>query len=659
MGRKFRNFFVGLLVTAMVCTGNTVVTFAQVASQNTKDISVITEDIKDYQKENPDQDSELVNDEEVDFETEISESDDVSGNENSDLETIEECQEKNQKIGDFISEFSEESDSTFSDTGEKQENSSVKVYFSVSDDADFDIQKGTQVPVALRKLTVPYFDLSLYGLEKFYLSSGHNENGVLIPGTAETAKNEVTMLHLFIYATEVLYFGVNENEAGKGYLKEQNILGTDALKITGTADSLYITGFWGMDQNFNYYLNYEYPMARPGWGATADQIVLMDDDVVTMGHFADWSFFSDPTAGFNYLKVNGNMTQTEVNKSEADSILLEVYRTKSNDEYGTEQIKLTGKHKLYYMPVLEIQGGKVTDWKYLGETEEDGNLKVNLMEIPEGDYLIAVAGMPGNSTQSICSTPGGIHLSVVDKRTSHECQWDSGVVIRVASCVAEGEIKYKCIICGAEKTEKISKTQHSYKWKKISSATVFLPEKQKGVCKVCGKTTTRENGKKLKATIKLNAKNITLQKKQVFKKIKVIMSEGDYVKSWHSSNNKIVTVSKSGVIRAGNKTGTAKITVTLKSGKKSTLEVKVQISRVKTKRISGIKKSMVLKNSQKMIIKPIISPLTSQEKITYTSFDKKIATVSKNGVITAKKKGNTKIKIKSGSKTCIITVKVK
>ena len=113
------------------------------------------------------------------------------------------------------------------------------------------------------------------------------------------------------------------------------------------------------------------------------------------------------------------------------------------------------------------------------------------------------------------------------------------------------------------------------------------------------------------------------------------------------------------MIKAGKKTGTAKITVTLMSGKKATLKVKVQTSRVRTTKISGLKKNVTLKKGRKLALRPVISQLTSQEKVTYTSSNKKVATVSKKGVITAKKKGTVKITVKSGKKSYVIKVKVK
>ena len=105
---------------------------------------------------------------------------------------------------------------------------------------------------------------------------------------------------------------------------------------------------------------------------------------------------------------------------------------------------------------------------------------------------------------------------------------------------------YTCTECGETKTEVIPKTDHKYTWKVVSKATVFAPEKQQGTCSVCGAVVNRDNGKKLTATIKLNATSIKLQKKQTTKKIRVAMANGDSVRSWRSSNKKIATVNSKG-----------------------------------------------------------------------------------------------------------------
>ena len=178
-------------------------------------------------------------------------------------------------------------------------------------------------------------------------------------------------------------------------------------------------------------------------------------------------------------------------------------------------------------------------------------------------------------------------------------------------------------------------------------------------CTICGKKMTKAYGKKLKATIKLNITSLVLQKKQSTRSVKVTMANGDSVKSWKSSNNKIATVDKKGVIKAQNKTGNAKITVTLKSGKSATVKVKVQKAKVKTTKLNNLKSKISLKKGKTVTLKPGITPVTSQEKVTYKSSNKKIATVNTKGVIKGQKKGTVTITVQSGkcSKKIKVTVK--
>ena len=239
--------------------------------------------------------------------------------------------------------------------------------------------------------------------------------------------------------------------------------------------------------------------------------------------------------------------------------------------------------------------------------------------------------------------------------------YGKGKQIKAATYKTTGLMKYTCQVCGYEKTETIPVIAHTHKytWKTTAKATVFRPAKQEGTCSLCGKKQTRNYGSKLKATIKLNVSSLTLQRKQTTTKVKVSMAYGDSIKSWASSNKKIVTVDKNGKIKAGTKTGTAKITVTLKSGKKAALKVKVQTAKVKTTKISGLKKKLTIKKGKSVTLKPVVSPITSQEKVTYRSSNKKIATVSSKGVVKGRRKGTVTITVKSGKVTKKIKITVK
>lgn len=246
-----------------------------------------------------------------------------------------------------------------------------------------------------------------------------------------------------------------------------------------------------------------------------------------------------------------------------------------------------------------------------------------------------------------CITCGYMKTEVIPKA---EHSYGNGKVTEPATYTKTGKMVYTCTLCGAQKTETIPVLPHthSFTWKTVSGATISAPEKQKGTCSICGAEQTRDYGTKLKATIKLNVKSITLQKKQTTTKVKVTMAKGDSIKSWKSSNRKVVTVEKNGKIKAGKKTGTAKLTVTLKSGKKATLKVKVQSAKVKTTKLAGLKTKLTVKKGKSLALKPVVTPITSQERVTYTSSNKKVATVTKAGVIKGKKKGTATITVKSG-----------
>ena len=199
--------------------------------------------------------------------------------------------------------------------------------------------------------------------------------------------------------------------------------------------------------------------------------------------------------------------------------------------------------------------------------------------------------------------------------------WNGGTVTKQPTALAAGTRTFHCSACGAQKTETIAK---------------------------------------LTPTLSVNAKKLPLKIRQSTSKLKVSnLAAGDYVVSYASSNPKIAKVSKSGKITAGKKAGKAIITITLASGKKEKITVQVQKKAVKTQKISGLNKKLSLKKGKKAALKPVITPITSLEKVTYRTSNKKVATVNKKGVIQAKKPGKAKITVKSGKKKFTVTLTVK
>ena len=298
----------------------------------------------------------------------------------------------------------------------------VTVYFSFSHDDTFESCEQSGQTVALKKVTVPYFDLALYGLEDFYFASedygpasGDPTGGpgsALDPGTKEFAYGKITMLHLFLYATEVYYLGIDPADAGKGYLADNGIMGTDIFSYSGSTGSIFLQNIWKYDLNLNYYLNYEYPLASAGWGSTCDQILLREGDIVTLGHFSDWSFFNDTTSIFNYIVAD------KTDPVQGDKIKLELYHAGADmyGTYNTAHTLIDYSPSVYCTPVNDIVSGDVTTWQYVGNAEADGSLVVDTSKLAPGEYIFAMAGQPGKENPgAICSTPGGIRLTIHEK----------------------------------------------------------------------------------------------------------------------------------------------------------------------------------------------------------------------------------------------------
>ena len=129
---------------------------------------------------------------------------------------------------------------------------------------------------------------------------------------------------------------------------------------------------------------------------------------------------------------------------------------------------------------------------------------------------------------------------------------------------------------------------------------------------------------------------------------------------WTSSEPKVAKVDQNGKVTPVGP-GLTWITVGTSNGKAVSTDVvvpKVEPKKVKIKQ----GKKATLKVGKKLSLKAVLSPAGSSSKLTWTSSNKKIATVSKTGKVTAKKPGKVKItvKTKKGKKATItITVKKK
>lgn len=230
----------------------------------------------------------------------------------------------------------------------------------------------------------------------------------------------------------------------------------------------------------------------------------------------------------------------------------------------------------------------------------------------------------------------------------------------ITATAADGSgVKASCVVTVLEDPEAIcQRNGHTGTWITSKQATVLEKGNRYRICTRCHRKEYVDIAK-LTPTAKVTASHITLKVKQTTTKVKISgLEQGDYVKSWKSSNTRIVKVTKNGKITAQKKTGTATVTVTLASGKKVQIKVRVQKGTVAASKISGIKNTLTIRRGTSKSLKPVISPITCTQKITYKTSNKKVATVSSAGKITAKKRGNAVITVTCGKKKVRCKIKV-
>lgn len=308
-------------------------------------------------------------------------------------------------------------------------------------------------------------------------------------------------------------------------------------------------------------------------------------------------------------------------------------------------------------------GLKVYTCKNCGETKEEILKATGHQHTEVRNEKKATCKEEGYSGDIYCTDCGElIKKGSATEKSDHDWKVTSE---EKATCEKDGSKTYTCADCKETKTETIPATGHKFgDWQTVTTQSVFTGGVQKRICNVCGKEETRNVGNQLKATIKTNASSLKLKRKQATKKFVVSgLAAGDSVKSWTSSNQKIVKVfgSRNGActIKAGSKTGKAKITITLASGLKKTINVTVQKKAVTCTSIKNVPKKLTLKRKRSYQLKPVINPIACIYKAKYKTSNKKIVKVTSKGKITAVKKGKAKITVMVGKKKFVCTVTIK
>lgn len=283
-----------------------------------------------------------------------------------------------------------------------------------SGENEFMYSEATDTIMMDKYMDIPYFDISLYGLERFYynpycyLDEEGNIRGQQKVGTRESAYDVVTTMHAFIYMTEVYYLGYDEAEAGLGYsymtdTDEDGISDFDeAVSWTQGAGSSFMN-LWGLGSNLNYHINYEYPLAYPGWGSTSDQQALNDWDRISVHMIkgnASGSGFGLFVANDDNETYDRNEERDTTTVKQGESVTLTHYLATQGDHYTTAFVK--GADKALYWVEQGEETADIGDWNHENgfgtisaenfKTDADGKITIDTTGIEPGVYYIATSG---------------------------------------------------------------------------------------------------------------------------------------------------------------------------------------------------------------------------------------------------------------------------
>lgn len=210
-------------------------------------------------------------------------------------------------------------------------------------------------------------------------------------------------------------------------------------------------------------------------------------------------------------------------------------------------------------------------------------------------------------------------------------------------------------------------TNKTVTWR--SSATAIATVDAKGNVKGIKKgtatitATTADGGKTATCTVTvsevtLNSTSLTLGVGKSSTALRAAVStNADAVASWKSSNTNVVKVDNKGKLTAGSRTGTATITVTTRAGATATCRVTVKLM---TTKLTMSKTKLELVQGKSATLKVTRTPSKATEKISWSSSNPKVASVTQSGKVRAKKTGTVTITAKAANgvkATCKVTIK--
>lgn len=279
-------------------------------------------------------------------------------------------------------------------------NATGTVYLSVSNDARFAVSDGKDKGVTMWHVPIDLAEVVAWANSPAYDALGLQKYADFAPQGA-SYRYELTVMQLLAYA--------NERYSSKG---------AAGLEFAGAAGSSYMkNGFFGHDDNLNYYVNGVCPTdANGSLGVTSERISLENGMYVDVAMFADRTFYEDQLAGFRYfMGASGKPIHAATAAVGAGTAFKVARIYEFTDGYKPE----TG---------CTVYWGTASDWnawaakgsapssKASGKATTKSNGTASITFPSVGTYYVWTAGGLGTAgtarAQSVVSTPSALKVVV-------------------------------------------------------------------------------------------------------------------------------------------------------------------------------------------------------------------------------------------------------
>lgn len=349
--------------------------------------------------------------------------------------------------------------------------------------------------------------------------------------------------------------------------------------------------------------------------------------------------------------INGIQKQCVVKVEENAAVSYTVtFLDDSNQELERKENLAQGS--TITLPAIDARKGYTLQWKNKADGKlynqgasvkvtGDMEFVVNAQKIPVSQITLNVTGKTIEVNESFVLSANVKPDTALDRSV----QWSSSNA-KVATVDSNGKVTG---VAAGTAVIKAAAKDGSGKYA-VCNVTVTEPEPEHIAVeslKITGSTKKVAPGKKI--TLKVSVSPANADNQQVI---------------WSVSNKKYASVNSKGVVTTKKAGKGKKVTVTAVSAEngsiKATYKISIMKNAVKKIKLTG---KTTLKKGKSTTIKAKFTPAKNISKeLTWTSSNKKIATVSSKGKVTAKKKGKVKItaKAKDGSgKKATITIRVK